>query len=191
MRFVTKDDFDFNTAGVYRKVEPLAKSLVRMATQIETIISHHSQGVETTNQAQVGDYIISSAQHDGSYVVSAHRFAELYEADPFDPRFYRATETRKALLVLEPVRFQANWGAEQNLPAGGMVIEAGEGIYGIDPFSFIRKYGRVDDSRSDNPVFTRLSDSLEWQRAEAEKRFLINHLHDIDLRLQNQALFSG
>lgn len=191
MRFVTHTDFDFSTAGLYRKIEPLEKALVRIATCDEVIVSHHSKGVETINQARAGDYIIGSLHHAGSYVVTADRFATLYEQDPSDSRYYRTTETRRALLVLESVRFQASWGAEQNVPAGGMVIQTGDGLYGVDPLSFIRKYGRVDDRTDDQSVFVRLSDSLESQCIEAEKRFQINHLIDIDLRMKNRALFSG
>jgi hypothetical protein len=190
MRIVTKDDFDFSTGAEYRKTTPLVKKHVRVVTEIEKIISHHSTGVETENTAQIGDYIIKSSDEGDGYIILAHRFFEIYEEDPTNDLFYRAKVTRTGLTVLEDMKFIAPWGQEQNISAGGVIIEAGPYIYGVDIFDFIDGYGRVDDS-PEKATFAILNEPLENQLQKAKQLGLKNHISDIELRLKHENIFKN
>jgi hypothetical protein len=189
MKKVSKEDFDFSKAAEYRKIGLVPKVDVRVAETEETVISFASGGVETKNQALPGDYILKGSA-GGGYVIKSHRFFEIYEEDPVQRDSYRTKITRNGLLLLEDVSFVAAWGEEQVTKAGGVIIEAGPYVFGVDRDSFVREYGRVDDS-AEKTVFALVSDDLSHQRAEAEKRGLTNHLLDIDLRLANKALFES
>ena len=192
MRFVTPADFDFALAGWYRKVKKLSFADVRQADHAEEIITHNSGGVETRNMAQPGDYILrgSSDRYGGQgYIVTADRFAEIYEIDPDLLDHYRNKEVRRALLVLDDVSFVSPWGVEQHINAGGVVVEAGPYIYGVDKFSFIKNYARADDTES-HSVFALLNEPLDVQHDKAQTAGRDNHLRDIVLRLENAQLFA-
>jgi hypothetical protein len=161
---------------------------VRVALQEEKIVTNHSSGKETENTAKPGDYIIKTSDKDDGYVILADRFFEIYEDDPTKERFYRNKITRIGLLTVEDIAFNTPWGEEQSVLAGGVVIEAGPYIYGVDKFSFIKNYGRTEDSPELN-TFVMMDESLEIQLQKAKQLNLKNHIFDIELRIKHQNMF--
>jgi hypothetical protein len=188
MKKVKYQDFDFSLAAEYRKVERLLKQHVSVATEKRSIVTYHSSGQETENSAQVGDYIIKTSEKDDGYVITRDRFAEIYEEDKLEPDYYCSKIIRSGLLTLEDVIFVAVWGKEQHVKAGGMIIDSGQHIYGIDGKSFVKKYGRVDQSTEKN-IFALLSDDLEYQLSKAKSLDLQNHIFDISTRMQYPEFF--
>lgn len=63
--------------------------------------------------------------------------------------------------------------------AGGVVIDEGDYIHGVQGSSFDAKYARID---MDEKVFIALNMPLEVQYYEAERRKLSAHMKDIRLR---------
>ncbi|MDB5477760.1 MAG: hypothetical protein JWM96_255 [Alphaproteobacteria bacterium] len=184
-RFVTKADFDFSKGAEYRKAKLLSKSHIRMAEKEEKIISFHSTGKETQNTAMPGDYIIKTTEKGDGYIITADRFFEIYEDDAGDARYYRNKITRIALLILEDIRFIAPWGEEQNVASGGVIVDAGNYIYGIEKNSFITNYARVDNNEA-KEIFALVKDDLEEQLEKAVALKLENHILDIKTRLENK-----
>ena len=189
MKRVTKADFDFSKAAEYRKTILLAKSHVRVAEREEEIVSHHSEGIETVNIAYPGDYVIKTKVEGDGYVMQMHRFPQVYEEDTEHPGFYRNKVTRMGLLALEDCAFMTPWGQEQNLIAGGVLIEADEHIYGIDRHSFIRNYARVGKAPERETVVA-VSEPLEVQLEKVQALELSNHISDVRLRMAHISLFT-
>jgi hypothetical protein len=180
---LVKDDFDFDNAALYCKIEPLENTRVRCADKIETIITYHAHGIETQNIAQIGDYIIKGSRYGGSYIIRQHDFDTLYIERNGQ---YHARACRKAIMTIQDCSIMTPWDDVQHVRAGGMIIESGNNVYGVDRFSFIQNYGRADDA---GHCFVRLDESLAIQYRESQSRNLQNHMRDILLRESNPHFF--
>jgi hypothetical protein len=132
-----------------RKVGYIA---ARKAARPETVETRWN-GKETTNTAKPGDYVVTNLSpqrqplrdaegHLNTYVISAARFRELYEAEGEDSELgpvYRAKSVVSALRLPGGFDIIAPWGERQR-GADGYLLMNGEEIYGAGTDAFEATY---------------------------------------------------
>lgn len=189
-RRVTGDDFDFDSAPLFRKIATLPVDNVVFAEGGETIETYQTDEktgerfVETTKTAQAGDAIVTR-DADDVYIIDAAKFEKLYEADPDNPEQYRSTNTGRAVLMEEDIVIHADWGEDQNIKAGGVLFrsEAAGSVYGNQKHSFEGDFGRVGADGSVMPLTAPLAEQQEWAKETGE----VAHLRDINRRIEIEA----
>jgi predicted acylesterase/phospholipase RssA len=124
----------------------------RQAELVQKIDTHY-EGYETTNTANVGDWIVTNMTPGGkalrdasgrlnTYVITADAFERLYEATEGKSEFghlYSAKGTVLALKLPGSFDILAPWKERQKGKAG-YLIRNGEEIYGIEKSVFHRTY---------------------------------------------------
>lgn len=122
-----------------------ARVHARQATRAEEIESVMEDGFrETENVAHLGDYIVKNVTGE-QYVVSRDKFEEGYRQTD-QPNIYEPISTPVRVVELgENVCFEAPWGEEMRIKAGGVLVirDCGE-IYGIQREEFEKTYEYVD-----------------------------------------------
>jgi len=121
------------------------------------VVETRWNGTETTNTANRGDWIVTNLTPDAQplrdaegqlnvYVVSAERFAGLYEPTGTKKRrlgaVYRATSTVEAILFPGGFDILASWG-ERQVAASGYLIRNGGSVYGNHAQTFAATYEAV------------------------------------------------
>jgi hypothetical protein len=117
--------------------------VVTRRTVVKTILD----GVETSNVAEPGDFILRGPVGE-KYVVRFERMPELYERSPDDPliMLVRAGAPRRVAQYTGPDgSFEPSWGGRMVLKRGDFVVrEARDKYYRIEKGVFNDTYERVD-----------------------------------------------
>ena len=130
----------------------------RKATRKE-VVETRWNGKETTNTAEPGDYIVTNLSplrrplHDSDghlniYVISADKFATLYEPTAETSEegdVYRAKGVVSALPLPGGFDILAPWGERQTGSAGYLLLNGNE-VYGANAQAFDATYERVGQS---------------------------------------------
>jgi hypothetical protein len=95
----------------------------RLAVEGETVITRTAAGVETTNTAKAGDFVVKNLTKAGEqYILPskklAARYTELPNAKPFEPGWvrYKAHGEVCAIIYSGPnTEFMASWGEPMQL----------------------------------------------------------------------------
>ena len=148
---------DFDALAKQLSLTPLlAQKIGFVATrQAETVekVDTHYEGHETTNTANIGDWIVTNMTPGGkalrdssgrlnTYVIAADTFGRLYEATGRQSEFGPLYSARGTVSVLKlPGSFDivAPWKEHQKGKAG-YLIRNGDEIYGIEKSVFHRTY---------------------------------------------------
>lgn len=158
-RKLTPQDFDLIAAGLRTHSIPIERArkiafvAVRDATageRVETFVN----GRETSNTAVAGDKIVTNLTpardvlrdrdgHPNTYVVSAGRFAELYQPDsgsvePFGV-IHKAMGVVDAIACPGGFDIVAPWGERQQ-GASGYLLRNGDDVYGIEADAYAKTY---------------------------------------------------
>lgn len=136
------NSIDVSNARLARKC---ARVRARQVTDAEEVASVMEDGFdETSNTARPGDYIVQNPTGE-QYVTSKDEFERRYrqtgQPDVYEPLFPPV----RVLELADNVRFQAPWGEEMRIKAGGVLViqDSGE-IYGIQREEFRKTYEYVD-----------------------------------------------
>lgn len=133
---------DFSNARLARKC---ARVRARPATHEEEVASKMQDGFEeTTNIARAGDYIVENPGGE-KYVMSAEDFEQRYRPTDREGVYEPTAAPVPVIQLTENVRFEAPWGEEMRIRAGGVLIAKGPGdIYGIQRDEFEKTYEYID-----------------------------------------------
>jgi len=129
----------------------------RQARTHETIETHWN-GIETTNTARPGDWIVTNLTamrrvlrdregHVNAYVISAKRFPELYVRAQGRAQFgatYRAKSVISAIRLRGGFDIKAPWGERQRARAGYLLLN-GKDVYGCNAATFAATYEVITD----------------------------------------------
>jgi hypothetical protein len=124
----------------------------RRATKRE-VIETHWNGIETTNTARPGDWIVTNLTAErrllrdregyvNSYVVRVRRFAKLYQPADGKTRFgaiYQAKSLVSAIRLRGGFDIKAPWGERQRARAGYLLLNGTE-VYGSNATTFAATY---------------------------------------------------
>jgi hypothetical protein len=129
----------------------------RRATKYEAIETHWN-GIETTNTARPGDWIVTNLTaarkvlrdrkgYANTYVIKVRRFAGLYE--PADGRtrygaIYQAKSLVSAIQLRGGFDIKAPWGERQRARAGYLLLNGTE-VYGSNAATFAATYTVIAD----------------------------------------------
>lgn len=177
-RKIDPQSVDFSESPTFRKTAKLNDSDIEICTGEQEIVTIIDGLEETRNTAKEGDRIVTGPKGE-RYVIAGDKFEKLYEANPDNVEEFRAKGTIHATHVTENISFTAPWGEEMYIKAGGVLVQNGDDIYGIEEDAFAQTYGRAD--REGN-VFAALDESTISQRAKAAELGESNHLSDIENR---------
>lgn len=133
---------DFSDGRLARKC---ARVRARHVTREEKIASEMHDGFrETTNTARPGDYIVENPGGE-EYVMSGEEFEQRYAKTDLEGVYEPTSAPVRVVKLDENVRFDAPWGEEMRIRAGGVLIAQGPGeIYGIQREEFEKTYEYVD-----------------------------------------------
>lgn len=95
----------------------------------------------TSNTARAGDMKISRTEGDRYFL--GYKFKLLYKPAPSEGEHIYAPIGRRlrALQVSSNITFPASWGTRQTIPAGGYILDDGQGdTWGVHPESFKATY---------------------------------------------------
>lgn len=139
----------------YRKFK---KVLARKAKNIERIATVTNDGVETTNKAKTGDYIIKNKTEAGEeYVMSPSKFKDRYKYKKRSKSGYSEYEPKGRIIALEINKsflkkfkldnefyFEAAWGAKMVVKENDFLVcpVGGDEIYRIARKEFFETYER-------------------------------------------------
>jgi hypothetical protein len=129
----------------------------RRARTYETIETHWN-GIETTNTARPGDWIVTNLTakgrvlrdregHVNAYVISGKRFPELYAPAQSRAQFgatYRAKSVVSAIRLRGGFDIKAPWGERQRARAGYLLL-SGKDVYGCNAATFAATYEVITD----------------------------------------------
>lgn len=124
------------------------------------------------------------------YIVPDSTFQKKYEIDPQNPNLFKPKGAPVNCVALsENVVFEAPWGGDMNIAAGGVLVLAGEkDIYGIQADEFAQTYGPTDKGARESlsEVLAMLgSDKTPEQVMEtALKGKMETELDDLDAELE-------
>lgn len=93
------------------------------AIEGETLDTIVNGQVVTTNVARAGDMKITRTNGD-KYFLSKENFNCLYKATNKEKTYEPTIRQLKAVKVSKNISFLANWGTRQNIPAGGVIVQA-------------------------------------------------------------------
>jgi hypothetical protein len=129
--------------------------------------------VETTNKKiNVGDFLVTNqiAGYDNSYVVPAAKFSKLYTSTDNKEIFNPVGEDRTVYMLPEGknVVFEAPWGGDMKIRAGGVLVADGDKFYGINPEEFKATHS-VKEPKVQNNV-TAVLESVRGNETENTNR---------------------
>ena len=133
---------DWTHARLARKC---ARVRARQATRAEEVASVMEDGFrETRNEARPGDYIVQNPSGE-EYVTAKDTFEERYRQTEQQNVYEPISPPVKVVELDENVCFEAPWGEEMRIRAGGVLIlrDSGE-IYGIQRDEFQKTYEYID-----------------------------------------------
>ncbi len=133
---------DFSAGRLARKC---ARVRARPAIREEQIASEMDDGFrETTNTARPGDYIVENPGGE-EYVMSGDEFEQRYRKTDVEDVYEPTSAPVRVVTLDENVRFDAPWGEEMRIRAGGVLIaNSPDEIYGIQREEFDKTYEYVD-----------------------------------------------
>jgi hypothetical protein len=183
---INPDDYNLDEAPKFRKVASMPVANTVRAEGGEKVTTKHTiEGQEVTeveeNIAAAGDMIVERSPGD-KYIIEADKFEANYEIDPENPDQYRSKNHGRAVMVEHDFTIEAPWGGDQNIKAGGIIWrneDTGE-TYGNQKYSFEGDFAREGADGSLMP----LTEPLETQRAWAQEQGGLEHLKDIEQRIQ-------
>ena len=119
--------------------------------------------VETKNTVKLDEktgepgWIVTNPNGE-KYIVDDSTFKKKYEIDPENPAQYKPKGAPvNCVTISEDITFEAPWGGDMHIAAGGVLVLAGKGdIYGIQAEEFAQTYGPTDKSGYES-----LKESLE------------------------------
>lgn len=135
-------EIDLTNARLARKC---ARVRARQVTRVEEVASIMEDGFrETMNEARPGDYIVQNPTGE-QYVTGKDEFEQRYRQTEQQNVYEPISRPVRVVELNENVCFEAPWGEEMRIKAGGVLIlrESGE-IYGIQRDEFQRTYEYVD-----------------------------------------------
>ncbi|MFK7774355.1 MAG: hypothetical protein AB8F94_19560 [Saprospiraceae bacterium] len=137
----------------YRKFK---KILARKAKEIESVATVTSDGLETTNRAKTGDYIVKNQTAAGEeYVMSPQSFKDRYKYKKRSKSGYSEYEPKGRIIALEMNKtlfkklkldeefcFEAAWGAKMVVREKDFLVcpIGGDEIYRIARKEFFETY---------------------------------------------------
>ena len=140
---------------LYRKFK---KVLARKAKELEPISTVTSDGLETTNRAKTGDYIVKNQTDAGEeYVMSSQSFKDRYKYKRRSKAGYSEYEPKGRITALEVNKsflkklkldkefyFEAAWGSKMTVKEKDFLVcpLSGEEIYRIARKEFFETYER-------------------------------------------------
>jgi len=133
---------DLSGARLARKC---ANVHARRVTREEQVASEMRDGFrETENAAKPGDYVVENLGGE-EYVVKSEEFERRYRPTGQRDVYRPVTAPVKVVALHDNVRFEAPWGEQMRIRAGGILVvkESGE-IYGIQREEFLDTYEYVD-----------------------------------------------
>jgi len=128
------------------------KVMARPAQAGETIQTHTKDGLETTNTANEGDYVLKNPGGE-EYIVKPDVVAKRYELEgPGQEEGWSVYKAKgqvkaiqynpQALEMPDSIQFQAPWGENMALKSGDMIATTdGREIYRIARSEFDQTYG--------------------------------------------------
>ncbi len=128
-----------------RLARKCARVHARQVTRAEEIASVMEDGFrETTNEARPGDYIVRNPTGE-EYVTAKDEFEKRYRQTDQQNVYEPISPPVRVVELGENVCFEAPWGEEMRIKAGGVLIlrESGE-IYGVQRDEFQKTYEYVD-----------------------------------------------
>jgi len=172
------NSIDFEDAATFKKTSRIDSKSIEVSQEDQEIVTIIDGIEETRNTAHAGDRIITGPQGE-RYVIEEEKFEKLYEQNPESPEEFRSKGDVQAIHLTEDVSFEAPWGEQMHIEAGGVLVKNGDDIYGIEEKAFAQTYGRSD---KDGNVFASLDEPLIEQRAKATAIGETSHLHDLEER---------
>jgi len=170
------NSYNFDCAATFKKTDRIEAHEMRIATEEQETVTIIDGKEETRNQTEIGDVIVTGPKGE-EYEIERDKFGKLYEPDPENPGDFRSKGTVQGILLTEDVSFEAPWGEQMYIEAGGVLVKNGDDIYGIEEDVFIDTYGRAD---KEGNVFASLDEPLIEQRAKATSLGDMSHMHDIE-----------
>lgn len=128
-----------------RLARKCARVRARQVTRAEEVASVMQDGFhETMNKAQPGDYIVQNPTGE-EYVTAKGEFEERYRQTEQQNVYEPISPPVRVVELNENVCFEAPWGDEMRIKAGGVLIlrDSGE-IYGVQRDEFQKTYEYVD-----------------------------------------------
>ena len=113
-----------DTGKIFRKISPV---FARLADENEYIETWTDDGLETTNYAKYGDYIVKNlyTSMKEEYIVTSEMMKQRYEfVIEFSPGgiFKPTGRVKAAIYSGEETQFVAKWGRLMILKAGDMIV---------------------------------------------------------------------
>ena len=134
-----------DTGKIYRKISPIYG---RLAIENEYIETWTEDGLETTNYAKIGDYVVQNlytAMRE-EYIVSADMMFQRYEfvcildaGGIYKPK----GKVKASIYSGEEIKFVAKWGRMMTLKPGDMIVTPLPGckeVYRIAAKEFYESY---------------------------------------------------
>lgn len=120
---------------------------------------------ETTNKKiNVGDMLVTNqiAGYENSYVVPSAKFVNLYTPTENKEVFNPVATDKTVYSIPENTNlvFEAPWGGDMKIRAGGVIVPDGEKFYGINPEEF-----KATHSVKEPKILNNVSQVLENVRA--------------------------
>lgn len=120
---------------------------------------------ETTNKKiNVGDMLVTNqiAGYENSYVVPSAKFVNLYTPTENKEVFNPVATDKTVYSIPENTNlvFEAPWGGDMKIRAGGVIVPDGEKFYGINPEEF-----KATHSVKEPKILNNVSQVLESVRA--------------------------
>ncbi len=115
--------------------------LARPAREGQVLQTVVNGDVVTSNVAGVNNMKVT-APDGGDYFLGA-KFNELYQKTAIPDMFVPTARNLAAVRVNRKISFIANWGTQQNIPEGGVIVQDKDGErWGVHPQSFAGTYRR-------------------------------------------------
>lgn len=110
------------------------------ATEGETLITEVDGHEVTINIARRGDIKVSRTEKD-CYFLDGKQFDSLYKPTGREGEYEPISRSLKALQIKTNITFPAPWGTRQSIPAGGYIVQNGDGeMWGVHEQSFEATY---------------------------------------------------
>lgn len=124
--------------GQYQKVGVVKARPAKVGERIDTVIDGK---LETTNKANVGDYVVTGPKGE-EYIISWDKFKKRY-VKTSNPGEYKAIGTCWAFKLKQPIAFTASWGELMTGQPGDFIASTdskGSDPYRIEHDIFLKTY---------------------------------------------------